>query len=81
MGYRWKRSQVCPGPPGPFLAASKSGLRRGLKGRKRTVILFTDATIIMEELMERACGYIQSLSPVERLQKAGVLSGKFWLAT
>jgi hypothetical protein len=31
--------------------------------------------------MERACGYIQSLSPVERLQQAGVLSGNFWLAT
>jgi hypothetical protein len=35
----------------------------------------------MEELMDRACGYIQSLSPVERLRKAGILSGNFWLAT
>jgi hypothetical protein len=35
----------------------------------------------MEELMERACGYIQSLSPLERLQKDGVLSGNFCLAT
>jgi hypothetical protein len=32
-------------------------------------------------LMERAFRYIQSLSPVERLQKAGVLSENFWLAT
>jgi lantibiotic modifying enzyme len=32
-------------------------------------------------LMDRALGYIQSLSPMERLRKAGVLSGKFWLAT
>jgi hypothetical protein len=32
-------------------------------------------------LMERACQYIQSLSPVERLRKAGILSGNFWLPT
>jgi hypothetical protein len=32
-------------------------------------------------LMDRAIGYIRSLSPVERLRKAGVLSGNFWLAT
>jgi hypothetical protein len=38
-------------------------------------------TLWMEELMDRAIGYIQSLSPVERLRKAGVLSGNFWLAT
>ena len=38
-------------------------------------------TLWMEELMERACRYIHSLSPVERLRKAGVLSGNFWLAT
>jgi hypothetical protein len=31
--------------------------------------------------MERACQYIQSLSPVERLRKAGILSGNFWLPT
>jgi transposase len=202
-------TQVSPGPPGPLLAASKRGLKRGLKGRKRTVVLFTDATIItetpplrarwarkgkpvevpiignrnkralygtlniktgaicldqakkwdqdsfqehlrhlkaqwqgwnivlfldrgsphtaqrsrqlarelgielrwlpvacpelnpvegiwrhlkgtglanrptlwMEELMDRAIGYIQSLAPVERLRKGGVLSGNFWLAT
>jgi transposase len=38
-------------------------------------------TLWMEELMERACRYIQCLSPVERLRKARVLSGNFWLAT
>jgi hypothetical protein len=32
-------------------------------------------------LLDRAIGYTQSLSPVERLRKAGVLSGNFWLAT
>jgi DDE superfamily endonuclease len=36
------------GPKGSLLAASKRGLKRGLKGRKRTVVLFTDATIITE---------------------------------
>jgi hypothetical protein len=38
-------------------------------------------TLWMEELMERACRYIQSLSPVERLRKAGVLSDNFGLST
>jgi hypothetical protein len=53
------------------------GLWRQLKGK----VLANRPTLWMEELMERACGYIQSLSPVERLQQAGVLSGNFWLAT
>jgi DDE superfamily endonuclease len=41
-------AQVCAGPPGPLLAAGKRGLKRGLQGKKRTVVLFTDATIITE---------------------------------
>ena len=53
------------------------GIWRHLKGKA----LANRPTLWMEELMERACGYIQSLSPVERLRKAGVLSGNFWLAT
>jgi DDE superfamily endonuclease len=53
------------------------GLWRHLKGIGRA----NRPTLWMEELMERACGYIQSLSPVERLRQAGVLSGNFWLAT
>ena len=53
------------------------GLWRHLKGKA----LANRPTLWMEELMERACGYIQSLAPVERLRKAGVLSGNFWLAT
>jgi hypothetical protein len=53
------------------------GLWRHLKGTG----LANRPTLWMEELMERACGYIQSLAPVERLRKAGVLSGNFWLAT
>jgi hypothetical protein len=52
-------------------------LWRHLKGK----VLANRPTLWMEELMERACGYIQSLSPVERLRKAGVLSGNFWLST
>jgi DDE superfamily endonuclease len=53
------------------------GLWRHLKGKA----LANRPTLWMEELMERACGYIQSLSPVERLRKAGVLSENFWLTT
>jgi DDE superfamily endonuclease len=53
------------------------GLWRQLKGK----VLANRPTLWMEELMERACGYIPSLSPVERLQQPGVLSGNFWLAT
>ena len=53
------------------------GLWRQLKGKA----LANRPTLWMEELMERACRYIQSLSPVERLRKAGVLSENFWLTT
>jgi hypothetical protein len=53
------------------------GIWRYLKGK----VLANRPTLWMEELMERAFRYIQSLSPVERLQKAGVLSENFWLAT
>ena len=53
------------------------GLWRHLKGDG----LANKATLWMEELMGRALKYIQSLSPLERLRKAGVLSGNFWLAT
>jgi hypothetical protein len=53
------------------------GIWRHLKGKA----LANWPTLWMEELMERACGYIQSLAPVERLRNAGVLSANFWLAT
>ena len=53
------------------------GLWRHLQGKAWA----NRPTLWMEELMERAGQYIQSLTPLERLQKAGVLSGNFWLAT
>jgi hypothetical protein len=37
------------------VAAGKRGLRRGLKGRKRTAVLFSDATILTETPPLRAC--------------------------
>ena len=37
-------------------------------------------TITMDQSAEAACQYIQYLSPRQRLCKAGVLSGNFWLA-
>jgi hypothetical protein len=43
--------------------------------------LANQATLWIEEFMGRTFRYIESLSPLERLGKAGVLSGNFWLAT
>jgi hypothetical protein len=57
-------AQVCAGPAGSLLAASKRGLKRGLKGRQRTVVLFTDATIITETPPRRA-GWALKGKPVE----------------
>jgi transposase len=37
------------------VAASKGGLQRGLKDRRRTAVLFTDATILTETPPLRAC--------------------------
>jgi hypothetical protein len=34
---------------------------------------------VIDELADNACQYILDMSPRERLQKAGVLSGDFWL--
>jgi hypothetical protein len=47
-GLPVETAQVCTGPKRSLLATSKRGLKQGLKDRKRTVILFTDATIITE---------------------------------
>jgi hypothetical protein len=46
---------VRPVPPGRTLAAGKGGLKRGLADRERTVVLFTDATILTETPPLRAC--------------------------
>ena len=56
---------------------SGGGLWRQLKGKA----LGNRPTLWMEELMEHACRYIQSLFRVEHLRKAGVLSENFWLTT
>jgi transposase len=53
------------------------GFWRHLKGDG----LANEATLWSEEYMGRAFRYIESLSPLELLGKAGVLSGNFWLAT
>src|SRR5262245_10995154 len=37
------------------MAAGKRGLQRGLRGRKRTAVLFSDATILTETPPLRAC--------------------------
>jgi transposase len=47
----------------------------------KNAVLANEATPDMDESLARACEYIMSLSPKERLQKAGTLSGNFWLNT
>src|SRR2546430_2677408 len=42
-------------PGGRALAAVKRGLQAGLRGRERTVVLFSDATILTETPPLRAC--------------------------
>lgn len=42
-------------------------------------VLANEAMPDVEASMARACAYIMSLTPKERLCKAGVLSGNFWL--
>jgi DDE superfamily endonuclease len=46
---------VRPVPAVAHPAAGKGGLRRGLAGRRRSVILFSDATILTETPPLRAC--------------------------
>jgi len=53
----------------------------GLWRVAKNVVLANEATPNMDASLARACVYIMSLSPKERLQKAGVLSGNFWLNT
>lgn len=42
-------------------------------------VLANEATPKLEASLARACEYIMSLTPEERLRKSGVLSGNFWL--
>ena len=50
-------------------------LWRFVKGRA----LANRRTISIEESVDAACQYIFEMSRIERLQKAGILSGNFWL--
>jgi transposase len=50
-------------------------LWRHVKGRA----LADRKTRSIEESAQKACQYIFDLSPYERLKKAGILSGNFWL--
>jgi hypothetical protein len=53
------------------------GLWRGAKGSG----LAKRASQSMDEAADAACRYLLDLTPRQRLQLAGVLSGHFWLAT
>jgi hypothetical protein len=53
------------------------GLWRGAKGSG----LANRASQAIDEAADAACGYILALTPRQRLQQAGALSGHFWLAT
>ena len=47
-GYRWKRPRYVLARRPETWRQAKGGLRRGLKGRPRTVLLMSDATIVTE---------------------------------
>lgn len=51
-------------------------LWRFVKGQ----VLANQPTLTMEQSTDAACQYILQMSPKERLRKAGVLSGNFWLS-
>jgi transposase len=51
-------------------------LWRHVKGRG----LANRATHSIDASADRACQYLLAMNPCERLRKAGVLSGRFWLA-
>jgi hypothetical protein len=44
-------------------------------------VLADRPTVSIDQSAQQACDYILNLSPQQRLQQAGVLSGSFWLAT
>jgi hypothetical protein len=46
----------------------------------KRVALGSRPTEDIEQSAQDACGYIQAMSPRDRLRQAGVLSGSFWLA-
>jgi len=52
-------------------------LWRWVKGRG----ISNRPTIAIDEATDQACQYIFDMNPRERLRKAGVLSGNFWLTT
>ena len=53
------------------------GIWRETKGH----ILANEPTPDIDRSLDRACEHILEMSPRERLHKAGVLSGNFWLFT
>ncbi len=53
-GVSLQASSVCAGAAVSELVAGKRGLQRGLKGRKRTVLLFVDETMLTERPPLRA---------------------------
>lgn len=52
-------------------------LWRDVKGRA----LANRATVSIDQSADQACQHILQMSPRQRLQKAGVLSGNFWLTS
>ena len=52
-------------------------LWRQVKGRA----LADRPTLSIDQSADAACRYILEMNPGERLQKAGVFSGNFWLTT
>ncbi len=53
-GVSLEETALCPGAKRPSLEAGKRGLKKGLKEKKRTVVLFEDETILTEKPPLRA---------------------------
>jgi hypothetical protein len=70
VGVRWLPTAT------PELNACE-GLWRGAKGSG----LANQASQSIDAAADAACRYLLDLTPRQRLQLAGVLSGHFWLAT
>jgi len=64
-------------PPATPRLKARDHLWRQVKGRA----LADRATKSIEQSADRACQHILTMSPHQRLQKAGVLSGNFWLTS
>jgi hypothetical protein len=77
LGYRWKRPRYVLARRSRYWCQAKGGSGAAPKGSG----LANRASQAIDEAADAACGYILALTPRQRLQQVGALSGHFWLAT